>query len=106
MEENRKFYDNYNKLIEVRDLLQNEVDILESFQQGFKGAKKSKEKEAFAKSVQEAISQVQNKGNRAQDKVSQLQQEIKTKENQLKSMLEKEREYFQLVKEFHSLLGN
>ena len=40
VEENRRFYSNYNALIEVRNLLESEISTLESFKQGFSQSKK------------------------------------------------------------------
>lgn len=106
VEENRRFYASYNALIEVRSLLESEISMLDSFQQGFKQSKKKSEKEAFAENVTSAIVQVADKTKKAQEKQRSLQETLKELEKKYKNLEEIERSYYQMVKEFNDLIGN
>lgn len=55
LEENRKLYTNYNSYLEMRNLLQSEIDMLNSFQEGLQDTKKKKLREEFTKNLQNAI---------------------------------------------------
>jgi hypothetical protein len=55
LEENKKFYNSYNSLLEVRRLIGLQVDLLSSYQQGYKQCKKKSDKENFLKRVMDAI---------------------------------------------------
>ena len=106
VEENRRFYSNYNALIEVRNLLESEISTLESFKQGFSQSKKKSEKESFAENVTAAISQVFEKTKKAQEKQRVLAESLKELEKKYKGLEEVERSYYQMVKEFNDLIGN
>lgn len=106
VEENRRFYASYNSLIEVRDLLENEISTLDSFQQGFKQSKKKSEKESFAESVTGGIMQVASKTKKALEKQRQLTETLKELEKKYKNLEEVERSYYQMVKEFNDIIGS
>jgi CCDC93, coiled-coil domain len=105
VEENRRFYANYNSLIEVKSLLESEINTLDSFQQGFKQSKKKSEKESFAESVTSAIMQVAEKTKKAQEKHRVQQETLKELEKKYKGLEEVERTYYQMVKEFNELIS-
>lgn len=106
VEENRKFFTSYNSLLEIKDLLGSEVQMLDSFQSGFKDSKKKSEKDAFAENVKEATLQVRQKAKKAEDKGKSVQEELKVMERRLKQLEEEEVVYYQMVKQFQELIGS
>jgi len=105
VEENRKFFTSYNSLLEIKDLLASEVQMLDSFQKGFKDAKKKSEKDEFAENVKEATLQVKQKAKKAEDKGRSVQEDLKLMERKLKQIEEEEIAYYQMVKQFQELIG-
>mmetsp|Transcript_2150 Transcript_2150/g.5402 ORF Transcript_2150/g.5402 Transcript_2150/m.5402 type:complete len:585 (+) Transcript_2150:1275-3029(+) len=99
VEENRKHFDNYNSLLEIKRLLTGQYEMLISFQEAFKNAKKKADKDRFGKAVGEAIQQVRESAGRAAAKLLELKKEMTGLEDQLKALMDEERMYYQLVNE-------
>jgi hypothetical protein len=76
LEENRKYYNNYNNLLETRELLASQIQVLQSFQKGYSAAKRTKDKEEFANTVKQAIDQVYDKNNLAKQKLKELNEKV------------------------------
>lgn len=105
LEESRKYYNNYNNLLETRELLNSQIQVLQSFQKGYAAAKRNKDKEEFAASVKQAIDQVYDKNNLAKQKLKELTEKVSTMEVTLMKMEEQERLYYQIIKEFQEEIG-
>ena len=100
LEENKKFFNNYNSLLEVRRLIGLQVDLLSTFQTGYKGSKKKKDKEAFLGRVKEAIINIsQNSGKASQD-LTLLHEQYQGFEKKFMELQEHERAYYKVAKEF------
>lgn len=76
LEESRKYYNNYNNLLETRELLASQIQVLQSFQKGYSAAKRTKDKEEFANTVKQAIDQVYDKNNLAKQKLKELNEKV------------------------------
>lgn len=105
LEENRKLYTNYNNLLRMRDLLQSEVEMLNSFQDRLKDAKKNSQQEEFMKNLQGAIGQVEEKAQLAREKTKELSEEARDCEGEMKRMQEEEKFYYKLIKEIQDLMS-
>ena len=105
LEENRKFYSNFNSLLELKALIENQATLLTGFQEGFKNSKGRTQREAFAKNVQEAISQLGENRNRAKRKLEELKVQLADLERSFTLVQEQERLYFQTLKEFQEAVN-
>jgi uncharacterized phage infection (PIP) family protein YhgE len=105
LEENRKFYGSYNSSIELKALIENHSNLLTGFQEGFKNSKGRTQREAFAKNVQEAISQLGENRNRAKRKLEELKTQLSELEREFTQVQEQERLYYQTLKEFQEAVN-
>lgn len=76
VEENRKHFDSYNSLLEIKRLLTGQFEMLTSFQENFKTLKKKSDKEHFSKAIAGAIEQVRESSVRAQAKLQELKRDM------------------------------
>jgi hypothetical protein len=76
VEENRKHFDSYNSLLEIKKLLTGQYEMLTSFQEAFRNAKKKSDKEHFGKAVAGAIAQVRESAARSAAKLQDLKREM------------------------------
>ena len=105
LEENRKFYGNYNSFLELKALIENQTSLLTGFQEGFKNSKGRSQRESFAKNVQEAISQLGENRNRAKRKLEELKGQLTGLEREFTQVQEQERLYYQTLKELQEAIN-
>eukprot|EP00941_MAST-03F_sp_MAST-3F-sp1_P000363 g363.t1 len=101
LDETRKYFSTYNMLAQQRDFLQKEVDIIQSINDNFLLAMKSKKgKEQFAKSCAAILDGIKKQTSAKGKQLDTLQKRTDDLSAEYGKLVEKQRLYFKLVRDF------
>jgi len=99
--ETRKYYHNYNTLNATLSYLTREVSLINSINDNYASAMKSKKnKEAFVQSLESVVEIADQNLARTDQKISEEKENLNRTNNEHQQLINKERSYHKLVKDF------
>lgn len=101
LEETRRYYATYNTLDTTRNFLAKEVKLIDSIINNFEGAMRTKaSQEEFLQQFESIIKGVQDSLLKQEITMKKKQAEVAEKESDYTLVIEDQRKYFKLVKDF------
>mmetsp|Transcript_10960 Transcript_10960/g.19826 ORF Transcript_10960/g.19826 Transcript_10960/m.19826 type:complete len:624 (-) Transcript_10960:66-1937(-) len=101
LEETRRYYATYNTLDSTRNFLSKEVKLIDSITNNFENAMKTKSsQEEFLQQFEAILKGVQDSLSKQDGILRKRQEEVSKKEVEYTSVIEDQRRYFKLVKDF------
>jgi len=103
LKETKKYYHLYNSLNDVHDTIKTEVKLLEQIKDEFsKRTKTSQDREDFLKSLEKILKNLDEMLNNTNEKCKNVKSEKDDKTNEYNELLNQQRKYFILVKDFEN----
>ena len=101
LEETRKYFAKYNTLNETRQLLENEAKLIQSINDNFQKAMKSKtQKEQFLQSCRATIKKLANSKREQEKTLGSMKGEVDKLADAHQVIIDKQRKYFKAVRSF------
>ncbi|GMI46720.1 hypothetical protein TrCOL_g1666 [Triparma columacea] len=101
LEETRRYYATYNTLDTTRNFLAKEVKLIDSITNNFEGAMRNKaSQEEFLQQFESIIKGVQDSLSKQEAVMKRKQDEVAEKDAEYTLVIEDQRKYFKLVKDF------
>jgi len=101
LEETRKYFAKYNTLNETRQLLESEATLIQSINDNFQKAMKSKtQKEQFLQSCRSTIKTLAQKKRQQEGTLATMKQEVDKLAESHQVIIDKQRKYFKAVRSF------